>query len=253
MKTSVRRNIKKTREDSQAYEQQTLQFLALHPAFPKRIGELRKKYDIKVSHEKGLAEYYSWVEAIFEEWPSETQVSWEKDKQKLLQYFELTTNYHEAISFFVVTDSFEGANTSNVRVSVQSKGERMVTIQILAPASKEEVLGAVLLANEMMRTELRRRNRVAKIFINPKKWKGAKYRPRLDRDLKAYELWSQKNKKDKLARIWSNRHIAEELLDEEGRDLKKLGAQTQKQAKQIYEIIRRLKRELHRRFPAHTF
>ena len=241
--------MKKRGAESRAYERQTLQLLELHPVFPEWIARLRKKYEIKIGGGN--------PKELLEKWDYDDQDSWRKDIINILEHFGLTINYEEAIAFYLVTGSFEGANTSNVRVAVQIRGEKMVTIQILAPASKQEVMDAVMLGTEKMRTQIKIRKikgkRAAKIVVNPDKWRGAKFRPQLDRDLRANRLWLKKDRKDRTSWLVSDRNIAEDIFGTKGMSDKRLDVIGLKKAKQIYEIRRRLLLEVRRRFPPHTF
>lgn len=233
-------------------EQQNLQLLELYPPFRDWVMDMRKKYGIATLYEKGIEGYAKWEEDE-EECPDEHWLGtnklrdWHEDIESGLLRFRLAGSYHEAVCYYVVTDSFAGARTSKINITSNRKGIKSVTIKLYACISKEEALAAFARANSLMRLTLKNRDGKIHAETDRKKWQKDKLRTELERDIELYRLSLTKNTKDDSA-IATDRDVAARIFANEDVPLESLGDFDREKAKLISNARRRLEKEMERRF-----
>ena len=250
MRKVSRDTIKKRKEKYAASERQTLQLLELHPALERWGEEMRSKYDITL-HKEGLEGYDSWKSQADEEWNRKTWSAWQCEIYRFRQRLRLTRNYYEALCYYVVTGSFQDADTSKIRVTVDIVNKEWVNLRISAPASKEEIVDAVLEASEYLNTRVvSNKDGTVTIQGDTKQWKGWKYRPQLDRDIKALTLAERKKSNPDL----TNLDIVAELYPTDDED-EEIATTTvdKKRARQLHVILARIRKAMKERFLTNTF
>ncbi len=250
MRKISKENLEKKREKYAEGERQTLQLLELHPVFHEWIEEMQEKHLIDPARGEGMVSFESWREAQEEENPWFWD-GWYKDIHRFRHRFRLTANYAEALAYYIVTGSFHDARTAKILVTTDLVNNEWVNLRINAPASKEEIMDAVIRASSFLNTRVSR-TKEGKIHIQEsKQWRPWKYRPKLDRDIGVYTLSQKKQKSDGV----TDRDLVVELYpeDDDTLDFKNTSALDKKRARQLHVIRGRIDKALHERFPANTF
>jgi hypothetical protein len=240
-------------------EYQILQMLELYQPFHEWIGEMRKKYEIRVSIQKGLEGYCQWREDQYEIWEGSGfgellkpilrngeclhwDIAWHDDIELARERFRLSRNYHEALEYYLVTGSFEGAAMKGTSISKVDKKLGIIEIRIVAPFSKEEFSS---LGDEVVKIMRKRWKEGRNIDM---RWEKDKNRPKLDRDINLLRLSLLKNKKDKNSPIANDRDIAARLFSDDDSPFESFGEMDRRNAKIVGNARRRLRNEIEKRF-----
>lgn len=246
--------LKEKRKRWEEGERQTLALLLVHPRFQHkilearvklRIGELKKTEEELAEWEQGGVDGSTMSDSV--DWDI-----WQQAMEHILDFFGLTYNYLEAIHRYVLMGTFDGANTRKIRVITDRK-RRLdgVTLKILAPASKEEIMEAVMFANKQMNLLLKREDGKVVVTHVAGRWKTWKFRTKLERDLEIYQRWKWKGGE---SGPQNDIDIAVDMFDGDPvEDLDIARIKDKRLAKQIPLIVKRIDKALRERFPEHTF